>query len=86
MPNVPWFPKVQFMLVKESGGTRRRFFYGEKLKDAMAAAGIKPGDKFTYVRFERGAVQWGEMVRKGVIATTPYIGASSETLKRKKVA
>ena len=79
MATVPSFPKQQFMvgISRVRGGVlHTRYFYGGTLKEALATAGVKVGDSFTYVRFERGAVQWGEMPRKGVIATTPFRRAS----------
>ena len=38
-------------------GRKTRFFYGERLKDALDVANPKRGETFTYAKFARSAVQ-----------------------------
>ncbi len=56
-------------VVTVTKGSRTRYFYGEKLKDAFDVAGLKVGDKFKYAKFSRDAVRDAEWVRPGVYAT-----------------
>jgi hypothetical protein len=46
------FPKAQY-IVAVTRGTKTRYFYGEKLKDALRTAGLKPEEYFSYARFPR---------------------------------
>lgn len=55
-------------MVTVTRGRRTRFFYGERLKDALDVAGLKPGEKFQYARFSRGSVVPAELIRPGVYA------------------
>ena len=50
-------------------GSKTRYFYGERLKDAFDVSGIKTGDKFKYAKFSRNAVRSAEWVRDGVYVT-----------------
>ena len=56
-------------VVTVTRGTKTRYFYGEKLKEALEYAGLKRGDAFKYARFSRGQVQDGRWVRDGVYET-----------------
>lgn len=82
MATVPSYPRVTYMLgvsnVRKDGGLHTKFYYGQTLKEAMGAAAIKPGDSFTFTRFERGAVSFGEVVRKGVIRTQRMIAKAKK--------
>lgn len=51
-------------------GRRTRFFYGERLKDALGVAGLKIGDAFQYAKFSRGTIADARLVRSGVYETT----------------
>lgn len=58
----------QFYVVAVTRGRRTKFGYGERLKDAMAAAGVKDGEGFEYACYARGSKQWAEK-NGDVIAT-----------------
>ena len=43
-------------VVTVTRGSRTRYTYGERLKDALSAARIKIGESFKYAHFTRGPV------------------------------
>jgi hypothetical protein len=46
-------------------GQRTRYYDGIRLKEAVAAARLEPGDRFAFAKFERGPVQWAEIGAAG---------------------
>lgn len=56
--------KVQYVVARTRGATTA-YFYGQKRKEAIERARLKPGDGFAYAKFERGAVQWAEIGATG---------------------
>lgn len=50
-------------------GSKTRFFYGEKLKDALAAANPRNGEAFQYAKFGRAAVQQATWNGSGTYTT-----------------
>jgi hypothetical protein len=57
----------QQYVVAVTTGRKTRYFYGETLKEATRASGVKDGQGFAYAKFERGAVQWAEKAKNGKV-------------------
>lgn len=49
--------QANIFVVTVTRGSKTRFFYGERLKDALGTANPRRGETFTYAKFSRGATQ-----------------------------
>jgi hypothetical protein len=49
-------------------GRKTKFYYGEKLKEALAVAAPRVGESFKYAKFRRDRVVDARWVRDGVYA------------------
>ena len=59
---------IYMVVVKR--GKHTRYFYGERLKDALSVSGsVRLGERFTYARFVRCEIVGAKMERPGVYVT-----------------
>ena len=54
-------------VVTVTRGRRTRYSYGERLKDALAVAAPKIGERFTFAKFKRGSLTKAEFHGKTIV-------------------
>jgi len=59
-------PRTQFV-VAVTRGRKTRFFWGVKLKDALALANLRDNERFEYAKFARGAMTKAVLTYGGTV-------------------